>query len=73
MPPFILTLSLIGMFTRILFLIGLCTQAHSNYLRLPNPMTTVIPRPQPHVTILPTDIHYEPIPHNEALYHPYLR
>jgi hypothetical protein len=61
------------MFTRILFLIGLCTQAQSNYLRLPHPMTTVIPKPMAHVTLLPTDIHYEPLPKNQVLYHSYLR
>jgi len=61
------------MFTRLLFLLGLCTQAQSNYLRLPHPMTTVIPKPMAHVTILPTDIHYVSLPKNKELYHSYLR
>jgi hypothetical protein len=62
------------MFTRLVFLLGIVSQAMSLSLRSQNPMTTVIPKP--HVTILPTDIYYEPIPRNAVLYHPephYLR
>lgn len=61
------------MFTRLVFLFSIVVQSIALSLRS-NPMTTVIPKP--HMTILPTDIHYESIPKNAMLYHPephYLR
>jgi hypothetical protein len=55
------------MFIKLFMLLNLYTQATASYLRYPNPMTTVIPKP--HVTLLPTDMIYTPIYRNEELYH----
>jgi hypothetical protein len=56
------------MLSRYLLLAFLVLQSHATSLRI-QPMSTYVPKPIPHMTVLPTDIIYVPIPQHRSLYH----